>query len=132
MSVQIELIGQLLVRYGTKKEAAIAAGLSLSRFSNYFHDHRKMDDEAVIGCAEALGLDPAPLVYKHNAEIATSERALSFWRKAAGSSLALLAMLVVLGATTLPGVGMQDAQAGAKGAQTGTQSVQAMHYAKFR
>lgn len=115
MGVQGELIGKLLVKFGSKKEAAAAAGLSLSRFSNYFHENRSMDDDAVIGCAEALGLDPVPLIHAHKAEVASTSREASFWKRMGSAA----AVVIVLTATLLPGVGTGSASAHA---QTGSSS----------
>lgn len=110
MSVQGELIGKLLVKFGSKKEAAAAAGLSLSRFSNYFHENRSMDDDAVIGCAEALGLDPVPLIHAHKAEVASTSREASFWKRMGSAA----AVVLLVTATLLPGVGTRNASASAE------------------
>lgn len=86
--------------------------MSLSRVNNYIRGTRKMDDDAVIACCELLGWNAQKYVAAHRAEIATSAREVTFWRKLAGSAAALV---VVLGATTLPGVGARDAQAAVQG-----------------
>lgn len=85
MAVQERLISELRARYPGESDSAIArrAGIKQARFSNYVQGLRSMDDDAVIGCAEALGIDPVPLVKQHRAERARTKREAQFWTKVA-------------------------------------------------
>ena len=90
--------------------------MSLSRVNNYIRGTRKMDDDAVIACCELLGWNAQKYVAAHRAEIATSAREVTFWRKLAGSAAAVV---VLLAATTLPGVGAGEAHAANQAASSG-------------
>jgi len=64
--------------------------MSLSRLNNYVRGTRKMDDDAVIACCELLGWNARKYVAAHRAESASTKREMTFWRKIAGSAIAVL------------------------------------------
>ncbi len=94
--------------------------MSLSRVNNYIRGTRKMDDDAVIACCDLLGWNAQKYVAAHRAEIATSAREITFWRKLAGSAAAVV---VLLAATPLPG---KDA----RGPEAATQAHAAPYFAE--
>ena len=83
MTTQNRLIAALLAAFPDASQADIArkCGLSPPRFNNYTQGSRSMDDDAVIGCARALGMDARALVAEHRADVAKTERERRFWRK---------------------------------------------------
>lgn len=119
MKTQETLINALRNAFPEVSQAELArrAGLSASRFNNYALGVRTMDDDAVIGCAQALGLDAKALLAKHHVEHAATERERAFWRKlgavATVAAIALFHPVSDLHAESLT-------------------SAQPMHYAKFR
>jgi transcriptional regulator with XRE-family HTH domain len=94
MAVQEWLVSELRQKFAGESDSAIArrAGLKQARFSNYVQGTRSMDDDAVIGCAEALGVDPVPLVKQHRAELARTRREAAFWRNVATVALCAIAL----------------------------------------
>lgn len=97
MNVQNFLIEQLIQRFDTESNTQIAkrAGLSQPRFAQYKSGVRTMDDDAVIGCATALGIDPEPLVKRHREETARTSREKAFWRRMATAAALFLALGLV-------------------------------------
>lgn len=94
MTTQAELIAALRRKF-KEPDAAIArrVGLSQQRFNNYAASRRTMDDDAVIGCATALGIDPQEALASHRAETAATPRERAFWRRfGAAAALALCAV----------------------------------------
>jgi hypothetical protein len=96
MKTQESLIAALLAAFPNHSQAEIArkAGLSPARFNNYAQGLRSMDDDAVIGCAQALSWDARDTVSHHRADLAKTDRERHFWRR-----LGTAAALAVLGLT---------------------------------
>ncbi len=95
MSVQESLIAQLIERFGTENYTDIArrAGLSGPRFAQYRAGTRSMDDDAVIGCALTLGLEPDALVKQHRVETARTARERKVWQRiATAAGLGIIAV----------------------------------------
>lgn len=95
MTTQEMLISRLVERFKGESQAAIArrVGISATRFNNYALGTRKMDDDAIIGCATALGIDPKKALAAHNAEHASTARAQAFWKKLSTAAALLLTAL---------------------------------------
>jgi transcriptional regulator with XRE-family HTH domain len=94
VTVQSELIAALAAKFPGDSQSALAkrAGLSQQRFNNYALGLRTMDVDAVIGCAQVLGLDIRSLVNRHLGETAATPRVRAYWRR-----LATTAGVVALG-----------------------------------
>lgn len=97
MATQSDLIAALRRKF-PEPDAAIArrVGLSQQRFNNYAAGRRSMDDDAVIGCAQALGIDAKEALAAHRAETAHTTRERAFWRRlGAAASVAAVALFAL-------------------------------------
>lgn len=118
MNTQQRLLTALKDRFPGDSDSAIArrAGLTPQRFANYTSGQRRMDDDAVIGCAALLELEVAEILAQHRADHATTPRERNFWRKfGAAASVALAVALPWNQATAAPDCAARE-----------------MHYAKRR
>lgn len=88
MTTQQRLLAALAAAHPGASQAALAriAGLSQQRFNNYATGNRRMDDDAVIGCATALGWDVREAVATHRADLAGTERARRFWKRVSAAA----------------------------------------------
>lgn len=112
------LLAAMAERFPNESQAGLArrAKLQPPRYNNYVQGIRHMDDDAIIGCAQALGLDAKELVFRHRAELADTDRTRSLWRRVSAAAVLVL---------TLGAAPHFDASASVSGSQ-------AMHYAKWR
>ena len=101
-TTQARLIAALREAFPTLSQAEIArrAGLSQQRFNNYANGQRRMDDDAVIGCATLLGWNVQDTVAQHRADSAETDRARRFWRRL-GAAAAVAGFALVLPAEFL-------------------------------
>lgn len=107
---------------------AAAIGVSRQRVSAWRHGTNLPDP---VACATIAGLSGEPLarvlgIVGEARAISREEKAV--WHKLAASAAALF---IVLGATTLPGVGARDAQANAQSASGHDNGDRSIHYAKL-
>lgn len=83
MQTQEKLIAAVREKMAGSSDAAIAKALGLSpqRWNNYTQRNRAMNDDAVIGCAVLLDLEPARIVAAHRADLSQTPRERNFWRR---------------------------------------------------
>lgn len=83
MQTQEKLIAAVREKMAGNSDAAIAKALGLSpqRWNNYTQRNRAMNDDAVIGCAVLLDLEPARMVAAHRADLSQTPRERNFWRR---------------------------------------------------
>jgi hypothetical protein len=96
MTTQQRLVTALRAQFEGESDAAIArrVGLSQQRFHNYANSSRTMDDDAIIGCATALGIDVRKTLAAHRSETSHTERERHFWRKlGTAAAVACVALL---------------------------------------
>ena len=100
---QEKLISAMRARFVGESEAAIArhAGLTPQRWNNYTQANRRMDDDAILGCAKALELDPLKTLAAHHTEMARTARERAFWQRWAATvaAAALLPFVLAIGTT---------------------------------
>ena len=104
MRTQEKLISAMRARFAGESEAAIArhAGLTPQRWNNYTQANRRMDDDAILGCAKALGLEPLKTLAAHHSELARTPRERAFWQgwAAAIAAAALIPFVLAISTTT--------------------------------
>lgn len=93
-TTQEMLIDAMRTSFAGQSDAAIArlAGLSPQRWNNYTQGRSRMDDDAIIGCAKALGRDTKRAVLEHRADHARTTRERAFWQRLASAAVIVLAL----------------------------------------
>lgn len=125
------LLDKAKVTLKASSDAELARHLGVTRASvSNWRTGRNLPD--VVQCATLAGLTGEPLarvlgIVGEARAISREEKAV--WHKLAASAAALF---LVLGATTLPGVGARDAQASARSASGHDNGGWSIHYAKKR
>lgn len=119
---------KMTLKASSDAELARHLGVTRASVSNW-RTGRNLPD--VVQCATLAGLTGEPLarvlgIVGEARAISREEKAV--WHKLAASAAALF---VVLGATTLPGVGARDAQASAQSASGHDNGDWSIHYAKY-
>ncbi|MFN6509607.1 helix-turn-helix domain-containing protein [Xanthomonas translucens] len=117
MTTQEKLIEAMKMAFPNESQAGLArkAGLGVQRYNNYVVGVRKMDVDAVIGCAQALGWDVRATVADHLLEVAESPREKALWKRVAATAAVFLCV-----------IGMAENAAPARASESGSSGMYIM------